>query len=440
MADTGWVIAGRGRSLFRGAGGTAWSGLANITADDAAYALVTLAAGAFSQWLTADQFDFSSIPSGATILGIETRFQLALSGQLPPIIDAVNIAKDDTTLGTQKTPGTSLTLTPTDYDFGSASDLWGLSLTAAEVKASTFQLRVSLKRSGAAGNRSGICDTIWCRVTYDLPPSFVPPPQSRKPPVPARRPITQFAMAPQEIAYVPPPVVDTMGWYAETAQTPKKPVPGLAQQPTFVGPPAVLSTGWFSIQQARRTPPATRTQTIVANVFPTTGTVLGWQAPAKQITQDRRRPYPQPTQVFAPPSQFQGFLATKASQRPPMALAKRAGFLSSFVPPIEPVPFGWFVQAKAVPVSRMPFTSAWVVQPPFIEPELPGGTSLRDKQLAKVLEAKRRRRERYDAAERERLRAEEHAAALAIKDQQTDGFRLTPQQEEDMIIALMLAS
>lgn len=168
-ADTGWVIAGQGRAVNRSGGSTAWTSPGNITADDGSSATVNLTGAALSHWVVADTFDFSSIPASATINGIEIRTDLAVSGVLgTPTVSAVNIGKDDSTLGTQKTPATALTTTPTNYDYGGAADLWGLSISAAEVKTSTFQALVSVGQASSFTTFS--CDVIWMRVTYTYTP------------------------------------------------------------------------------------------------------------------------------------------------------------------------------------------------------------------------------------------------------------------------------
>lgn len=168
IQDTGWVIAGQGRSVARaGSGGPAWVNPGNVTADDGTDATWAGFLGAgFSDWLVGDTFDFSTIPSGAAILGIETRVQLSCTNAASSTISAVNIGKDDSTLGTAKTPGTAVTTSKVDYDHGSSVDLWGLTISAAEVKASTFQALLSCNDGSGVAARAFQCDAIWMRVTY----------------------------------------------------------------------------------------------------------------------------------------------------------------------------------------------------------------------------------------------------------------------------------
>jgi hypothetical protein len=169
MASTGFVVAGQGRAVNRTGGTTAWSNPGNITADDGSNATVSMTfvgSTVQSHWLVADTFDFSSIPDGSTIDGVQVRAQLSVNTASGTVYDAVVIGESDASLGTPKAPGTALTTTPTNYDQGSSSDLWGLTLSAADVKASTFQARIAVEASAFFSARTFSCDAIWVNVHY----------------------------------------------------------------------------------------------------------------------------------------------------------------------------------------------------------------------------------------------------------------------------------
>jgi hypothetical protein len=176
MADTGWIIAGQGRAVARPSGISDWTNPGNITADDGTAATVNtqVIGTAFTNWLVADTFNFASIPAGSTINGIEVRVQLSVNTAANSFINAVNVGKADATLGTEKTPAQAVTASPIDYDFGTASDLWGLSVSLAEVQTSTFQALLSVNDSAGAAGRTFSCDAIWMRVTYTAPVSSPP--------------------------------------------------------------------------------------------------------------------------------------------------------------------------------------------------------------------------------------------------------------------------
>lgn len=168
MAETGLVIAGQGRSVTRTGGDDSWANPSRITADDGSTSDVEMTlAGDESHWLVADTFNLSSIPDGATILGVTARLQVYTSGtgDRGDVIEVV-IGKNDSTLGTIKTPNSDInSQSPLNYDYGGASDLWGLSLTAAEVKASTFQFRIATRSQGGTF-RTHHVDAMWVNVTY----------------------------------------------------------------------------------------------------------------------------------------------------------------------------------------------------------------------------------------------------------------------------------
>jgi len=149
MASTGFTICGTGANNTD-VGTEAWANPGNITADDA-----TNASGAASSkdeqmnFLVGSNFGFS-IPTGSTIDGIEARLQAS-----DPVggagITHVIIYKDNSTPGNDLETGeTGVAGTPTNYDYGSSSQLWGLTWTAAEINSSDFQLRISMN-GGVAG-------------------------------------------------------------------------------------------------------------------------------------------------------------------------------------------------------------------------------------------------------------------------------------------------
>src|SRR5262245_45815058 len=134
MSNTGWVLAGQGRSVDRGQAD--WSDPGNITADDGSNATNTgLAAGGdTTDWIVADTFSLSAlIPAGATITGIEIRVQALSSLSSVTGLDNVNIGKDDSTLATPKDVDLLITTSAVDYIFGGPFDLWGLTWTRTEV-------------------------------------------------------------------------------------------------------------------------------------------------------------------------------------------------------------------------------------------------------------------------------------------------------------------
>ena len=136
MANTGNVFPGTGETVDR-AGLTAWTTPENVVSDNAADATCN---GTGSDYLVARNFNFSAIPAGATILGVTVRVEASehsagtesLNGQLQN--DAavlIGISQAQTISGTAKSVST----------YGSTSDTWSASLTAAMVTQANFGVR-----------------------------------------------------------------------------------------------------------------------------------------------------------------------------------------------------------------------------------------------------------------------------------------------------------
>jgi hypothetical protein len=119
----------------------------------------------------------SSIPAGSTINGITVKIERYNSegGETLTITDnAIYLTKDGTnTVGTNKSAAATwpLSTDPNTYEnFGSSSDLWGTTWTAAEINASTFGVMISpnlsISLSGSnAGNNTKI-DQITIDINY----------------------------------------------------------------------------------------------------------------------------------------------------------------------------------------------------------------------------------------------------------------------------------
>lgn len=92
----------------------------------------------------------SSVPAGSTINGITVKFERynGDGGELLTITDsAIYLTKDGTnTVGSNKSSGATWGITDPNIlneSFGSSSDLWGATFTAAEINASTFGVMIS---------------------------------------------------------------------------------------------------------------------------------------------------------------------------------------------------------------------------------------------------------------------------------------------------------
>jgi hypothetical protein len=139
MSTTGNVFPGTGSSVARSTG-TAWTGPTNVGSDNATDATCN-SGSAGSAYLVASNFDFSSLPSDATILGFTVRVEASEHSAGTETLNAQLQGSTAALVGSSKTAslnGTGKIV----YTYGGTADMWGTSLTAPEVKDSDFGVRV----------------------------------------------------------------------------------------------------------------------------------------------------------------------------------------------------------------------------------------------------------------------------------------------------------
>lgn len=134
----------------------------NALISDNSYATSVLLLGQTTQLLKATNFGFS-IPLDATILGVLVEVERS-STVLSAVRDnSIRLVKAGTISGDEKA---SATLWPTSdayASYGSASDLWGLSLTPQNVNASDFGVVIGAIADVAA---TAQIDHIRITITY----------------------------------------------------------------------------------------------------------------------------------------------------------------------------------------------------------------------------------------------------------------------------------
>lgn len=141
MANTGNIFAGTGENNA-GIGATAWTNPGNVVSDNATDA--TCNAAASSQYLVARNFDFSSIPAGATITGVLVRVEASEHSTSTEALRAQLQNDSGTLVGSAKTTSNEGSISGTAksvYTYGSTSDVWGATLTLAIVQDADFGVR-----------------------------------------------------------------------------------------------------------------------------------------------------------------------------------------------------------------------------------------------------------------------------------------------------------
>lgn len=89
-----------------------------------------------------------SIPSTAVILGVQVIFGIQPQSSTSATVAGVSLFNGGVAIGTTKTPGTPITVTPTVLTYGISTDTWGVTgLTPAIVNSSTFGFGISIALS-----------------------------------------------------------------------------------------------------------------------------------------------------------------------------------------------------------------------------------------------------------------------------------------------------
>lgn len=145
-----------GTSAVQGGSGAAWTNASNILADDGASASVN-PNYAQTQHIDVTGFDFSSIPDGASIEGVEIEMDgdTLASGNF-----YVYLYYNGSTIGTTQ-------ITPASTTLGSNADTLGASLNTTIVKDSTFGIRILVD----GGEQSATMDSLGMTLHYTDPPT-----------------------------------------------------------------------------------------------------------------------------------------------------------------------------------------------------------------------------------------------------------------------------
>lgn len=121
-----------------------------------------------TQQLRGYSFDFSSIPAGATINGIEAIINRKLFKDAGYITDSIfQLIYNGNLIGSNYASAMHWPTSYTDATYGGASDLWGYALTRAIVQSSTFGLVLKVVDVANGGNgETPAVDYFKMRVYY----------------------------------------------------------------------------------------------------------------------------------------------------------------------------------------------------------------------------------------------------------------------------------
>jgi hypothetical protein len=145
-------------------GTVAWTNPGNVTADDNVVTTASLTStNTTSHYLKAtNYFSGTPVPSDATVLGITVEVDRRNSGGGNCKDNVVSLVLGGTVSGDNKAAAGNWPTTALTYaTYGSASDLWGLTLTPADVNATDFGVALSAIRVGS----SPVANVDHIRVT-----------------------------------------------------------------------------------------------------------------------------------------------------------------------------------------------------------------------------------------------------------------------------------
>jgi hypothetical protein len=158
--------AGTGTNVT-GVGTVAWTSPGNVISDNNSYATVAVSGGAISNYLQATNFGFS-IPTEATITGITVtigRFESATGTGTDVRDNVVQLIKGGVVTGTNlAVTGTDWPTTETALAYGGTTNLWGNTLTPADINASNFGVALAVTSSNS---RTASVDYMQIQVTYN---------------------------------------------------------------------------------------------------------------------------------------------------------------------------------------------------------------------------------------------------------------------------------
>ena len=147
-------------------GSNAWTNPTNIEVQDGSWAVSTNGVSQQSHWLEGTGFGFT-IPTGATINGISVLIRKS-TGTASRYVDGhVQLIKGGVISGTDKADGvTSWPTSDTNFTYGGVGDLWGLTLTPADVNASNFGVAITALRNALGTTVQARVDFVSITVAY----------------------------------------------------------------------------------------------------------------------------------------------------------------------------------------------------------------------------------------------------------------------------------
>jgi hypothetical protein len=119
-----------------------WTGASNASISDGSYATSGLLLGQISRYLKVTNFGFT-IPLDATITGVTVNVERSTTTLNATHDNSVRLVKNGDVSGDNKATVTQWPTSDAITSYGSSTDLWGLSLTPADINSSDFGVVIS---------------------------------------------------------------------------------------------------------------------------------------------------------------------------------------------------------------------------------------------------------------------------------------------------------
>jgi hypothetical protein len=177
MADTGWLNAtGTPIALALAGGDQHWTLESNrLAASDDNQNICGdpfLVAGNETHYL-GTQNHGAAVPAGATIDGVEMQAVVGINASMDGNVHRVSLVKAGALAGTVKTTTSAITSGSKNlHSRGGATDLWGTTLTPAEVNSGQFGVAIACIATGGVNVRFGV-DQVQIKIHYT--PDTTPP-------------------------------------------------------------------------------------------------------------------------------------------------------------------------------------------------------------------------------------------------------------------------
>src|SRR3990172_3950182 len=167
MADTGFVFPGTGTDNSS-VGTIVWSNPQFVDADEGFSAQESMLDPSTSHYIRASNFNFSSIPAGSIIVGIEIQIERQIGAATCNDSSVRIFDASGNPAGTNKSAGLAWSVGSFRVDsFGGATDLWGLTPSLTDVQDVDWGVGVSCVQSDTAATAS--VDYIKMKIYYNAP-------------------------------------------------------------------------------------------------------------------------------------------------------------------------------------------------------------------------------------------------------------------------------